>query len=629
MLNKTDRRLANELAMPPAGLQLQSRRPNSKRYLAAVTLLFTVTIFLLTLCQHFDAVTARTSNALKLQLPHGGILVGRHLTSHKGRHIRGYMGVPYALPPLGELRFKPPVPYGAWSGEKRVIEDSPICMQRDPYRRDLEIEGSEDCLYLNVYTPEEPADTGDLPVMVYFHGGGFQCGSGVSSFYGPDFLLDHDVVLVIGNYRVGPLGFLSTETLDCPGNFGLKDQVEILRWVKQNIKAFGGDPKSVTIFGNSAGGASVTYHMLSDSSKGLFHKAIIQSGTYYNPWAQPQYKGVSVERARTAAFMVGCGNYSEWPEILECMRGKSAELVVSTVYTLFKWDYDPMVPYQPVVEVPHEGAFLTTLPRNVDVPHGFQLPIMIGATSEEGLLKTAPLLNVPLLLDDYIDKFEQILPIQLQYDHHPKEVVAQITRDIEKFYLKNGHTYNKENHQNLTDLISDGWFIAGIDEYIRQRIAAKDSLKNTILPSLYVYLFEHRSPASFSELFKGGHEDYYGACHAEELQYLFPIASQLFVTSAPTKQDLELREAMLSMWVNFAKEGNPTPAHSNLPHWEPANTYPVPYARLGHKSSEEFTILQMERNMYEDRVNFWRKLKAHIPAEQRMRAMKTAPREEL
>lgn len=111
-----------------------------------------------------------------------------------------------------------------------------------------------------------------------------------------------------------------------------------------------------------------------------------------------------------------------------------------------------MVPYQPVVEVPHEGAFLTTLPRNVDVPHGFQLPIMIGATSEEGLLKTAPLLNVPLLLDDYIDKFEQILPIQLQYDHHPKEVVAQITRDIEKFYLKNGHTYNKENHQNLTDV---------------------------------------------------------------------------------------------------------------------------------------------------------------------------------
>lgn len=104
--------------------------------------------------------------------------------------------------------------------------------------------------------------------MIYFHGGGFQCGSGVSSFYGPEFLLDRDVILVIGNYRVGPLGFLSTETLDCPGNFGLKDQVEILRWVQANIAAFGGDPESVTIFGNSAGGASVTYHMLSNSSKG-------------------------------------------------------------------------------------------------------------------------------------------------------------------------------------------------------------------------------------------------------------------------------------------------------------------------------------------------------------------------
>ncbi|XP_054729259.1 juvenile hormone esterase-like [Anastrepha obliqua] len=104
--------------------------------------------------------------------------------------------------------------------------------------------------------------------MVYIHGGGFQCGSGISSFHGPEFLLDQDIILVIGNYRVGPLGFLSTETLDCPGNFGLKDQVEILRWVQENIAAFGGDPTSVTIFGNSAGAASVTYHMLSNSSKG-------------------------------------------------------------------------------------------------------------------------------------------------------------------------------------------------------------------------------------------------------------------------------------------------------------------------------------------------------------------------
>ncbi|XP_053950483.1 venom carboxylesterase-6 isoform X2 [Anastrepha ludens] len=455
--------------------------------------------------------------------------------------------------------------------------------------------------------------------MVYIHGGGFQCGSGISSFYGPEFLLDQDVILVIGNYRVGPLGFLSTETLDCPGNFGLKDQVEILRWVQQNIAAFGGDPTSVTIFGNSAGGASVTYHMLSNSSKGLFHKAIAQSGTYYNPWAQPQYKDLSANRARTVAQLVDCDAEAKWPELLNCLRTKSAKEVVATLYELFEWDYDPMVPFQPVIEPPHEGAFLTLWPRDVGLPHGFSLPFMIGATSEEGLLKTAPLLNIPGLLDEYKQQFDTILPIELQYDHHPPEVRAEITRQIEEFYFKEGHTYDKYNHQNLTDLISDGWFIAGIDEYIRQRVDAKKSLK---MPPFYVYLFEHRSPASFSELFKGGREDYYGACHAEELQYLFPVAMELFVSASPTKSDIELRDAMLKMWVNFAREGNPTPEDFELPKWDEANSYPVNYARLGHKTPEEFTILQMESDIYVDRMSFWHQLSPHVPAEERKGSQK-------
>ncbi|XP_017483494.1 PREDICTED: venom carboxylesterase-6-like [Rhagoletis zephyria] len=617
MLATNDRQLAKESRTQRQQLQQQQRMLYETRfgvYLAATRTIIFGALFLLTLSIHFDSIAARTADVLKVELPHGGVLVGRHRVSHKGRHMRAFMGVPYALPPVGELRFKPPVPYGPWVGERQTIQDSPKCIQRDPYRRDLEIEGSEDCLYLNVYTPEDLPTHDPLPVMVYFHGGGFQCGSGISSFYGPEFLLDHDVILVIGNYRVGPLGFLSTETLDCPGNFGLKDQVEILRWVQKNIGAFGGDPKSVTIFGNSAGGASVTYHMLSNSSKGLFQKAIAQSGTYYNPWAQPQYKGLSASRACKVAQLVGCNAEAQWPELLHCLRGKSAKDVVATLYELFEWDYDPMVPFQPVVEPPHEGAFLTVWPRDVGLPHGFALPLMIGATSEEGLLKTAPLLNLPGLLDEYKQQFDTILPIELQYDHHPPEVREEITRKIEEFYFKEGHTYDKYNHQNLTDLISDGWFIAGIDEYIRQRAEAEKSLK---MPPYYVYLFEHRSPASFSELFKGGREDYYGACHAEELQYLFPVAMELFVSASPTKSDIELREAILQMWVNFARESNPTPANSPLPHWSAAKGYPINYARLGHKTPEEFTILQMERNLYGDRVNFWHQLSPHIPAEER------------
>lgn len=142
-------------------------------------------------------------------------------------------------------------------------------------------------------------------MIVWFHGGGWITGHGGISLYGPDYMLEHDVVLVTGNYRLGPLGFLSTESKECPGNFGLKDQAMMLKWVRMNIDKFGGDSTSVTIFGNSAGkhpkewfmmdtemtflcfilgGASVNYHMISPMSKGLFDRAISQSGTLMNHW---------------------------------------------------------------------------------------------------------------------------------------------------------------------------------------------------------------------------------------------------------------------------------------------------------------------------------------------------------
>ncbi|XP_023303516.2 venom carboxylesterase-6 [Lucilia cuprina] len=575
-------------------------------------LIFTITIGL-SLQITLKTCEARTSPNLKVKLPHGGVLVGRHLLTHLGRHMRAFMGIPYAKPPVGELRFKSPVPYGPWEGEIQVIEDSPKCRQRDPFRRDMEIEGSEDCLYINVYTPEVPNTDEPLPVMVWFHGGGWECGSGISSFYGPDFLLNHDIVLVSANFRLGPLGFLSTETTDCPGNFGLKDQLEVLKWIQENIASFGGNPKSVTIFGESAGGASVTYHMLSQKSKGLFHKGIAQSGTYFNPWAQPAHKGVAAQRAKKMAKLVGCNSDGDWPKMLECLREKPVDDIVATVYDLFEWDFDPMIPFPPVVEPEHPEAFLTVYPREAAQPHGFSLPLMIGATSEEGLLKTASLLNLPGLLDEFKENFHDVLPIVLNYDHLSQVEQTKVTEDLEAFYFRNGHDYNRNNHQNITDLISDGWFIAGIDEYIRLRLKSYKAAPKNVAPT-YVYLFEHKGAASFSELFKGGREMFYGACHAEELQYLFPIARELFVSATPSKNDLKVREIMLSLWVNFAKTSNPTPTDSNLPKWSPTKDYPVLFAKIGNKNEEDSNVFQFDKKLYQDRVDFWRNLNPHIPA---------------
>uniref|UniRef100_T1H0G8 Carboxylic ester hydrolase n=1 Tax=Megaselia scalaris TaxID=36166 RepID=T1H0G8_MEGSC len=207
---------------------------------------------LVTVIFFFQACGALASNRnLIIKLNHGGSLEGIELKTETGR---SFLGIPYAKAPVGELRFKSPVPYPGWEGQRSATEDGSSCTQAFALLAD---EGNEDCLFLNVYTPPlENITNSGLSVMVWYHGGAWFAGSNNHLFYGPEYILDHDIILITVNYRLGALGFLSSETLDCPGNFGLKDQVEALRWVKEHISSFGGNPNDVTIFGESAGGAS-------------------------------------------------------------------------------------------------------------------------------------------------------------------------------------------------------------------------------------------------------------------------------------------------------------------------------------------------------------------------------------
>lgn len=182
-----------------------------------------------------------------------------------GRDIYAFEGVPFAEPPIGRLRFRNPVPKKWSSG---IINSVPTgnknCIQTD-LSRFFAVTGDEDCLYLNVYTPEVD-EFAELPVVVFFYGGAFLFGS--KDQYGPAYMLDHNVILVTVNYRLGALGFLSTGDEVSPGNYGLKDQSLALKWVTQNINRFGGNPAKITLMGQSAGGASVHLHMLSKLSRG-------------------------------------------------------------------------------------------------------------------------------------------------------------------------------------------------------------------------------------------------------------------------------------------------------------------------------------------------------------------------
>lgn len=333
-----------------------------------------------------------------------------------------------------------------------AIQDSPICLHICPYIRATQLEGQEDCLYLNVYTPplEVLEKSQPLPVMVWFHGGGWQSGTGGDHYYGPQHLLDRNIILVSGNYRLGPLGFLSTETTDCPGNFGLKDQVEVLRWVQKYIASFGGNPKSVTIFGESAGAASITYHMNSKKSEGLFHRAILQSGTFFNPWAQPAHRGVPSQRAAKLARFFKC-DIPIIKTMIDCLRKVPANDLMSKFNVFFEWENHPMIPFPPVIEPDHPDAFLIEHPRETPLK-SLDIPITAGITSGEGLLSSAPLLSNEERLEALKRDKDRLFPLIFNYDHWDLGKQERVTRKIEEYYFKNGHDYDRTNHRNFTDV---------------------------------------------------------------------------------------------------------------------------------------------------------------------------------
>lgn len=232
-----------------------------------------------------------------------------------------------------------------------------------------------------------------------------------------------------------------------------------------------------------------------------------------------------------------------------------------------------MIPFPPVVEHEHEGAFITRHPRDEVAPHALSMPWIIGLTSDEGAMKSAAFAESPKLMADLNENWDKAWPLMLYYDHHPKDKQRQITQAITEFYFNNERRVGPATLQNFTNVrhfsgssnrcvthpaiylpnfqaVTDGWFWHGIENYLRIRLE-----KNAKVGPTYVYLFTHKSAASFTELFKGGRENYYGVCHAEELQSLFPIAPSLFVSAVPTKEDLEMRRALTKIWTDFARTG--------------------------------------------------------------------------
>lgn len=397
--------------------------------------------------------------------------------------------------------------------------------------------GSEDCLYLNVYTPKIPVDkSGTLPVMVYVHGGGFIRGNGIlKTQYGPEFLIEHNVVIVTINYRLSVLGFLSLDIPEAAGNMGLKDQVKALEWVQNNIINFGGNKNNITLFGMSAGSACVDYHILSPKSKGLFHKAILQSGSCLNYWT---LNNDSMKLATLLAERLGYKGSLENKIDLNnfLLNIPGATLTTSATQIAENWTAVGLFfGFVPIIEKDfgNGDAFLTEKPYRLLKQGNFnRVPVIKGFCQKEGYLMR--IVN-PKIITRLLEK--KMFTDRWSFDIDVEERIkynAQLTQA----YLED--ITPEDDYDTLAiDFISDSEFISGI--WISGKLMAG-----------------HGVPVRFYEFCYDGKINYFkrlcdikskGATHTDDESYLF---CHLFLEGA-TGQDLIMQNVMTKMWTNFAK----------------------------------------------------------------------------
>jgi para-nitrobenzyl esterase len=430
--------------------------------------------------------------------------------------IRKFLGIPYAQPPIGPLRWRRPQPVEAWSGVKAANEFGPRCAQNESTTLMNAASAAEDCLYLNVWTPDLTPDK-PIPVMVWIHGGGNQNGSAnepvpyanAGLFYTGQFLAKNQGVVVVSlNYRLGAFGFFTHPTLDDEedgpsGNQGLWDQQAALAWVQKNIAKFGGDPKNVTIFGESAGSLDVCFHVASPKSRGLFHKAISQSG---GCTTRNTTKEEGTQEVEKLAMALGCTGEAA----LECLRGKPvAELLAQTARL------------GPVVD----GEFLPKQARELfDAGDVAKVPYMLGSNTDEGTLFT---FGQTVTTEE---ELKAAISMRLQTTDTAPILAA--------YPLSEFMGEDNPQQARLARILGDAQLVCSTwDSAVRAQKAG--------FPGVWMYNFDVPVVIATLPTLK------LGATHGAELVYVFQTSPAFEAV------ETELSNKMQTYWATFAKTGDP------------------------------------------------------------------------
>lgn len=469
--------------------------------------------------------------------------------------VKQYHGIPYAAPPVGDLRWAPPAPVIPWEGVRDASEPGPICIQRagaglafyEPPRP--KPEQSEDCLTLNVWTKATRSDEG-RPVMVWIHGGGLTGGWGARS--AGALYAEKGAVLVSINYRLGQFGFLAHPELSAEnpkgvsGNQGLRDQVQALEWVRADIKKFGGDPNNVTIFGESAGGISVAVMQASPMARGLFHRAIGQSTPAFHPMQHRTRDQSFTPSGESIGLQFGAALVGEQADqSLAALRNVPAKKVLEVAESSRAFsDYRFLFTVDGEVLVEDIGATFAD-GRQADVP------VMVGCTNKEGAVTMMGFMRADL---QGLKAFSVAnLP--------------EVSDEVPKYYPA---TTDEEAMSSLLALFTDVNFTYAARVWAR----SMDGLQSD------AYLYWFTWPPTLTD------GKSYGAFHGASQIYVHGDFD-LFGELAPTDVDVEFSHLIAETWVRFARTGNPN--GGSLPEWPaftPENEAYMdlgPRPRIGHQ----------------------------------------------
>ncbi|KAG7476391.1 hypothetical protein MATL_G00082380 [Megalops atlanticus] len=537
------------------------------------------------------ALCLGTASAATLGVVHteGGMVEGTNHRLGLSRYMDVFKGVPFAAQPG---RFEKPQPHPGWEGVLKATQFRKRCLQVTLTQTDTR--GSEDCLYLNIWVPQGRSVSTNLPVMVYIFGGGFLVGGSMGAnfldnyLYSGEEIADRgDVIVVTVGYRVGTLGFLSSGDSSGPGNYGLWDQHAGIAWVHRNIKAFGGDPNNITVFGESAGAASVNFQILSPKNKGLIRRAISQSGVALSPWAVNRNPRALAEEI---AVKVGCPTDET---MMPCLKiTDPVALTLAGSLNLHGSPTNPLV-FNLLLAPVIDGDFLPDHPGNL-FHNAADIDYIAGVNNMDGHIFTG--LDVPSINQ----------PLQPT----PKSVVQDLLTALTREKGEHGAASAYAEYTN-------GWGPDPSKATIKQTVVEIETDYIFLVPTqaaLYLHANNSRTARTYSYVFSvpsriPGFPSWMGADHAEDLQYVFGKPFTTPLAYFPRHRDVS--GYMIAYWTNFARTGDPNKGESKVPAPWPA------FTSSGHQYLEINTKINHDSIKHKLRsrfVHYWAVTYARLPS---------------